>query len=215
MKGAAARTKTASKRKSTRRKSAKPKAKKLAPLEMLRADESMQVLLSMIRRHPELRSEADDLALALIENADAEKIGSELGQRLREVDIFDTIDAEPRDGRYVANWELAQQTLDALLEPYLADLQRRIELGLKEAAQSTCLGIVRGLYQAKDCAGDDSLLTYAPDFCENEAHYVVGLLAKQSGRLHRRRWSLPDDSHGLLPDWPWLFHQRARSRNRR
>ena len=215
MKGAVVTKKNSPKKKSTAMKSAKSKARRPAPLEQLQSDESMQVLLSLIRRHPDLRSEADELALALIATVDAKNVGSELGKRLREVDIFDATDTGPRDGRYVPIWEAAQQTLDALLEPYLAALQRRVELGLKEAAQSTCLGIVLGLYHARDCESDDSLLAHAPDFCENEAHYVTGLLAKQSGRLHRRRWSLSQGSHELLPDWSGLVPLGTRFKARR
>ena len=188
----------------------KAKTRKIAPLKNLRADESTRVLLSLIRRHPELRLEANELALALIENVDARKVGSELGQRLLELDIFDTTDNSRQEGGYVPIWDAVQQTLDELLEPYLVDLQRQIELGLKEAAQSTCLGIVLGLYHAREYPSDDSLLAHAPDFCEGEAHYVVDLLAKQSGLLHRCRWPLPDGSQELLADWPWLLSRRAK-----
>ena len=52
MKGAAVRTKRPSKNKGAARKSAKPEAKKPAPLEKLRADESTQVLVSMIFVEP-------------------------------------------------------------------------------------------------------------------------------------------------------------------
>ena len=209
IKGTAVGKKISSKKKSTAIKSAKPKTRKPALLEQLQSDESTQVLLSLIRRHPDLRSEADELALALIETVDAKKIGSELGKRIREVDIFDATDTLARDEPYVPIWEAAQQTLDGLLEPDLVDLQRRVELGLKEAARSTCLGIVLGIYLARDYKSDDSLLAHALDFCENAAHYVAGLLPKQSGRLHRCRLSLPEGSHELLPDWPWLFPQDA------
>ena len=155
------------------------------------------------------------MALEIIETVDAEELGLELGRRLLELDIFDAVDGSRRDGREIPVWEAAQKTLDGLLEPYLIDLQRRVELGLKEAAQSTCLGIVLGLYQARDGASDDSLLAHAPDFCENEAHYVVGQVAKQSGRLQRRRWPLPEGSQALLPDWPWLFPRSAQRTKRR
>ncbi len=153
--------------------------------------------------------------MELVSAVEAKRLGSELGRRLAELDIFDAADGSPRDGRYVPMWEAAQQTLDGLLEPYLVDLQRRIELGLKEAAQATCLGIVLGLHSARGQASDDSLLAHAPDFCENEAHYVVELLAKQSGRLHRRRWPLPEGSRALVPGWPWLFPESSPRRKRR
>ncbi len=79
MKGASVKKERSPRKKSAARKSAKPKPRRLAPLDQLRSDESTQVLLSLIRRHPELRSEADELALALIESVDAKKVGLELG----------------------------------------------------------------------------------------------------------------------------------------
>ncbi|MCR9095730.1 MAG: hypothetical protein NXI30_16030 [bacterium] len=53
------------------------------------------------------------------------------------------------------------------MAPYLEDLQQEIELGLEEAAQTTCLGIVIGLYHAREGDADDSLSAQAPDFSEN------------------------------------------------
>jgi hypothetical protein len=53
--------------------------------------------------------------LALIENVDARKVSSELGQRLLELDIFDTTDNSRQDGGYVPIWDAVQQTLDELL----------------------------------------------------------------------------------------------------
>ena len=156
------RKKTSARKKKAVRKRASKKSRRPAPLERLRADEPRQVLNSLIRRHPELRQEAEELALEIVSAVDAERLGSELGRRLAELDMFDAADGSPRDGRYVAIWDAAQQTLDGLLEPYLVDLQRRIELGLKEAAQATCLGIVLGLHSARDQASDDSLLAHVP-----------------------------------------------------
>lgn len=206
-------TSTGKKKPAGRRASSKSRSP--APLERLRADEPGQVLRSLICRHPELRNEANELSLQLVAAVDAGSLGSELGRRLVELDIFDAADGARRDGRYVPLWEAAEQTLDGLLEPYLTDLQRRIELGLKEAAQATCLGIVLGLHWAQKNESDDSLLAHAPDFCANEADYAVQLLAKQSGRLHRRRWPLPEGSEALFPDWPWLFGEGLHRRERR
>lgn len=207
--------KTSTSRKKPAGRQASAKSRKPAPLERLRADEPGQVLRSLLRRHPELRDEANELSLQLVAAVDARSLGSELRRRLAALDIFDAADGSPRDMRYVPMWEVAQQTLDGLLEPYLIDLQRRVELGLKEAAQATCLGIVMGLHWAQRHAGDDSLLAHAPDFCANEAHYAVQLLAKQSGRLHRRRWPLPEGSEALFPDWPWLSTRSSPRRKRR
>lgn len=203
-------TKSARPKNGAAKKAAKRVANKPDPVESLRVGEAAQVLQVLSRRHPELRSEIDEISLAMLAAVDTEKLGAALGDRLCSLDFLDAIDPDPRSGRYVAEWDLAQHTLDTLMKPYVSDLQRLIELGLKEAAQSTCLGIIIGLYQARDIHAGDSLLAHAPDFCENEAHYVAGRLAKQSGRLHRSRWQLPENARSLIPDWPELFPRGVR-----
>jgi len=146
-----------------------------------------------------------------IETVDVDKLATDVGDGLRALDLFDATDPDPRSPRYVAVWESAQHTLDLFMKPYIADLERRIELGLRDAAESNCLGIVLGLYRARESEDDDdALLAHAPDFCSNEADYVVDLLGRQSGRLHRRRWSLPTEARSRLPDWSDLFKSRPR-----
>ena len=173
-------------------------------------DEAASVLESLRLRHPDLASEIEELALAVLERVDAPALGAELSRRLQKLDIFDAIEEDPRDSSYTPVWEMAQHTLDTTMAPYLEDLQRKIEVGLKEAAQATCLGIVIGLYHAREGYADDSLLAQAPDFCEKEAYYVVDILARQSGKLHRHRWMLPEDARSSIPEWSRLFPGAAR-----
>jgi hypothetical protein len=194
------------------RTAAKPtKEKRLDPVACLELNETKQLVNCLRDRHPELAGEINDLAVALLETVDVEKLATELGDRLRALDLFDATDPDPRSPRYVAPWESAQHTLDSFMKPYIAGLERRIELGLRDAAEATCLGVVLGLHHARETADDgDSLLAHAPDFCANEAEYVVELLGKRSGRLHRRRWSLSAEAESRLPDWSDLFKRRAR-----
>jgi hypothetical protein len=179
-------------------------------LSRLRGDEALRLLLSLIDHHPELRPECETLATTLLGEVDAQQIGAQLGNRLSELDITA---CAGRAGRqpwgYVEPWEAAAEILEELLAPYIEDLRRRIELVLEDAARSTCLGIVLGLYHART-AEPSALLAHVPDFCEEEAAYVVELLTKESGRRHRRRWELPEGSEDLLPDWDWLFTRPRR-----
>lgn len=195
-----------------RRRPAKPRRRTAEPLEKLSGEEAQQLIIALVKRHPALREEATELATALLESVDAHKLGIELGKRLRDLDLFDLSNRSCRDpGRYVEVTEAAYETLEETLAPYVVDLERRIELGLEDAARATCLGIVLGLYHACDHT-EDALLAHAPDFCEGEAGYLVDQLAKQSGKLHRSRWSLPDGSAELLPEWDWLFRRRSGKR---
>jgi len=196
---------------------AKPKQRrqKSDVLEKLCGEEAAQIVHALMQRHPDLREEAIELATALVAAVDARKLGSELGQRLLSLDIFDLSNRASREPwRHVEATESAYETLEEVLAPYVNDLERRIDLGLEEAARATCLGIVLGLYHARD-PSDDSLLAHAPDFCEGEASFVVDLLANQSGRLHGARWSLPEGSRDLLPEWDGLFKRRPRRRSGR
>jgi hypothetical protein len=176
----------------------------------------MRKLIHCLRvRHSELSGEIDELAVELLETVDIDELAIKVGDGLRALDLFDATDPDPRSPRYVDLWESAQHTLDLFMKPYIADLEPRIELGLRDAAVSTCLGIVLGLYHARESENDgDALLAHAPDFCASEADYVVGLLGKQSGQLHRKRWSLPMEARSRLPDWSGLFKSRPARRRR-
>jgi hypothetical protein len=184
-------------------------------LSRLHGDEAIAVLMALIGRHPELRAECEILAKALISEIDPERLAEQLGKRILALDVSD---CAGRAGRqpwgYVQPEEAAAEILEELLDPYLEDLRRRIELALESAARSTCLGIVLGLYRARD-AEPSALVAHVPDFCEEQAAYVVEILGKESARRHRCRWKLPDDSEARLPDWDWLFaRSRAASRRR-
>lgn len=201
--------KAGSKKKGARKSRAKGgtvRGPRSTPLDMLHGEEAKKLLVMLIDRHPELRRDSDELATAILGDVDAETLRKELGQCLRGLDMTELAAYSGRQpwGEYVEPNEAAHRVLDELMQPYLDDLGRRIELGLEDAARSLCLGIVLALYDARG-SGSDSLLAYAPDYCENEAAYAVEILAKKSSRLHRRRWKLPDGSESLLPEWDGLF----------
>jgi len=172
----------------------------------------MRKLIHCLRaRHSELSGEINELAVELLETVDIDELATKVGDGLRALDLFDATDPDPRSPRYVDLWESAQHTLDLFMKPHIADLERRIELGLRDAAESTCLGIVLGLYHARESEDDsDALLAHAPDFCASEAEHVVERLGKHSGRLHRRRWFLPTEARARLPDWSGLSKSRRR-----
>jgi hypothetical protein len=64
-------------------------------------------------------------------------------------------------------------------EDFLADLKRRAELGLTDAAVTMGLGIVLGLYKAKDSPSDGPL-GWAPDFPAEHAGHAVSELMRAS-----------------------------------
>ncbi|MFQ5471970.1 MAG: hypothetical protein ACE5FA_03655 [Dehalococcoidia bacterium] len=218
MPGKATRSKASSKKKSaksktkklTRSKPSVRRASKPRALNKLHGEEARELLEILVGRHPELSFECEQLAREIVDRVDPEKLARKLHRQLMALDMDDL---SARSGRhmwgYVEPADAAQELLDALMESYLVDLRRQIELGLEVAARSHCLGIVLGLYRARGVE-TDSPLAYAPDYCENEAAYAVEILAKQSSKMFRRRWRLPDGCESRLAEWGWLFRRSRR-----
>lgn len=78
-----------------------------------------------------------------------------------------------------------------MVEPFLEEMKRHIDLGFEAAATGTCAGIVLGLYR---CRGEnsDQVLGWAEDFPTETAGQAVATLARESTLKHRRSWRLSD-----------------------
>jgi len=76
---------------------------------------------------------------------------------------------------YVEPGEAAAELLEESLEDLIDDMKRRAELGLTVAAEAMCVGIVAGLYGARDTKSDGEL-GWSPDFPLEEAGHAVAEL---------------------------------------
>lgn len=143
-------------------------------LEWLNPEEAVAVLRQMLDKHPELRSEAEQLATKTVSSSSIEDIAEDVRYRVTSVDL-DNLNgrAGAHSWGYVGPDQAAQDLLEEALEGLVEDMKRRAELGLVSAAQMLCAGIVQGLYQARDTKSDGAL-RWAPDFPGEEADYVVG-----------------------------------------
>lgn len=145
-----------------------PKArsrKKAAPaLDRLSAGELTSVLHLLLKRHPELRGEAEAIALDLVSTASAEQIAEQVRAMM---DWYDLDDLNQRSGDhgwgYVSPGEAADEMLSEGIEDHVAEMKRKAELGFYDAAAVVCEGIVRGLYQARE-PSTGSILEWSPDF---------------------------------------------------
>jgi hypothetical protein len=95
-------------------------------------------------------------------------------------------------------------------EGFIADMRRRMELGLADAAALMCRGIVVGLRKAKK-AKSDGALVWAPDFPAEEACYVVVELLRACPAEKQRdtRDRLLDALAGDVPDWSKMLARTA------
>jgi hypothetical protein len=146
----------------------------------LNEHESAIVLHTLLKRHDALLGEAEKLATEIVNTPSCEDIASAI------TDAVTSLDLQDLNGRAGATrWghteptDAAWQMLEESVEDFLADLKRRAELGLTDAAVTMGLGIVLGLYKAKDSPSDGPL-GWAPDFPAEQAGHAVSELMRAS-----------------------------------
>ena len=156
-----------------RRRPAVPRKAKTPTLDVLSADERAGVLTALLLAHPELAAEADGLAAARLESDDSEAVAEDLSYELRALhleQLADRAGAHHR-GRYIEPHEAAQDMLAEVIQPYLNDLDRRMKVGARGAAEQIALGVLAGMYACRHEHDNDRVLTHAgmPDAIDNLA----------------------------------------------
>ena len=180
-------------------------------LEALSPAERSGVLRALLERHPELASEAREIAVAGLSGGSVEDIAS---------DVFDAVTSmgvdslNGRAGRhadgYVEPTDAAWELLQEAVEDDVADMKRRVGMGMAAGAETIACGIVVGLYRAKD-VDSDGPLGWAPDFpAEHAGHSVAELIRAcskdQRAAVRDRMLARLDD---LVPDWIDMIRRAA------
>jgi hypothetical protein len=162
------------------------KSKASAAFEKLRPEEAAAVLNHLLKRHPELESEAEELATQIISAASIEDVAEEIYLEITSIDL------EALNGRagshswgYVEPSEAATELLEEAIEGPLEEMKRSLELGLLVPAEALCVGIVQGLYRARNVESDGAL-RWAVDFPTEEAGFVVEEFLKGCRPLSRK-----------------------------
>ncbi|MBI4230358.1 MAG: hypothetical protein HY608_05945 [Planctomycetes bacterium] len=188
---------------------AKGAGRKGSVLGRLKAEEAQDVLCCLLAVHPDLGAEAEAIARSRLGEVTCETIADEVQEA---VCILDLDDLNGRAGRhewgYVEPTEAAWEILEESVEPFVADIRRRMALGLEADALEICKGVVLGLHRvARDKGGD--LLEWAPDFPAEAAGEAIetwltgGGRKKAAGaRPRRRRAAFPREfADRFVPEW--------------
>ena len=139
----------------------------------LDANESDVVLQELLKRHPELRQEAEEMAECVIADVSVEGIAEEVSDRVLGVGLDELNErAGSHSWGYVEPCEAAWELLEEAVEDIAEDMKRRKEAGSEAAAEKICQGIVLGLYKVKDDQNDGAL-GWSPDFPAEKAGQVL------------------------------------------
>lgn len=178
----------------------------------LKADEALDVLHRLLGTHPDLKKEAESIARSLMGEVNFEEIADEVQEAVSALD-FDDLNARAghHEQGYVEPDEAAWEILEEEIEPFIEDIQRRIELGLEAEALEVCKGVVLGLYRVAH-SGGGPVAQWAPDFpAEAACNAIDAWLASgpskktdRSGpkRKERKRSTFPQEFiDEEVPEW--------------
>lgn len=135
-----------------------------AALDRMSTEELAVILLAMLKKHSDLKHEAEEIAIQMMSSPSMEEVSEEVFSCVSEMGL------EELHGRagnhpwgYVEPSEAAWKLLEEAIQNFNVDMKRRMELGLDDAAFAICCGIVVGLNRAVG-VGHGGLLDWAPDF---------------------------------------------------
>ena len=180
-------------------------------LDKMTPDELADVLHTFLAKHPELRAEAQRIAIDLIASPSVKDVADEV------YDAVTSLGLDSLNGRagkqawgYTEPSEAAWELLGEAVEDVLVDMKRRADAGLNKAAEAICCGIVLGLHRVTG-ASSDGPMGWAPDFPADEACEAVSELIRIYPPKDRRttRNRLVEALVRLVPSWDDMVKQAA------
>jgi hypothetical protein len=176
-------------------------------LDRLDPGEAATVLRRLLKAHPDLSSEVDEIARSLLQQFEYEDVAAELEDEIRGLDYEDLNSrAGSHEWGYVEPSEAAWEILEETVEPVLDDMKRHLELELETEALKICMGMVLGLYRLSEREGGD-VLGWAPDFPAEAAGnslavFYAGADDPKSRDVRRKtRPPLSQDFLSMVPKW--------------
>ena len=173
----------------------------------LKADEGLDVLRRLLTSHPDLVVEAENIARSLLGEVSFETVANEVEDAVGGQDLDDLNGrAGQHEWGYVEPTEAAWEILEEAVEPFVADIKRRIQLGLEADALEICKGVVLGLYRVEH-SGGGFVAEWASDFpAEAACDAIETWLApdrknKASGRRRKRPPFPQEFVDSEVPDW--------------
>ena len=182
-----------------------PKRRPKEPLALasLSVAERADVLDALLRAHPLLAAEAEQLAPELLAAGGLEEVAEQVTVSLLALHLGDLAARAGRQwgGGYVSEHEAAYELLDEVVRPYLADLERRAGVGAYAAATRIGVGLLLGLYECRACDDDNLVLAHAglPDTIDDLASAVLDIMRKNAVDVSEDRLAAE------CPEWTWLL----------
>ena len=186
-----------------------PTAKKRKPsaLEKLQPSEAQEVLHALLKAHPKLKAEAEEIARSLISDVSFDEVAGEVEWKLERHDL-DELNSRAGKTRwgYVDPTDAAYEILHEAIEPIIAEMNRQLELRLEREGLETCKGLILGLYAVRK-KRNDGCLGWTPDFAWQTAQEILekcsrGIRGKGTRGMRKSLHSFLTE---LAPEWGSMF----------
>ncbi|MDR2180918.1 MAG: hypothetical protein LBP21_11480 [Synergistaceae bacterium] len=137
-------------------------------------------ILKKLYADKEIRDTLVSLAEAELKKVDAEEIAAEVFYQLNALEVEELWDhsGETRDG-YVEPSELGHTMVEDVIEPFLTDIIKYRDLGMKKEEMETCKGLLRGLAKYEN-EGDNEFQDWIPDSIMDIARDVLNEYGKHN-----------------------------------
>lgn len=156
------------------------------------------MLDALLITHPELNDEAERIASDLLTAISVEHVATEVESALAwlSLDALAARAGRVRGRGYMHESEAAWELVEEAIEPFRSDLDRRAAVDLLDAAANLAVGIVAGLYRAREpemgtvlaYAGEDTPVDLATEILDRAAK--LGLTVPDDAPVsHWSRWS--------------------------
>jgi hypothetical protein len=122
--------------------------KKKDILQSISDKEASSVLQKLVATSPAIRKKAEEIALALLVDVDAEEVAEDVLMELESLRVEDIWDnsGSMRDG-YVDPGDYAWEMFAEALQPFLQEMLRYQNLAMNDQAKLCCLGILEGIHR--------------------------------------------------------------------
>lgn len=135
--------------------------------------EAYTVLRELLAEHPELKGEAARLARDVLGDVSHGAVADDVENAVRRISWRAMYGRTGRhETGYTSPTDAAWELLHEVVEPFLAQLHRYLDLDLQLEALEWCKGIVLGLYRVE---GSDGLLSWAQEFPSETAAAAIEL----------------------------------------
>jgi hypothetical protein len=117
-------------------------------LKAIGPDEAMAVLEQLVALDPEIRRKAQEIAMKVISDIDADEVADQVFWELDAIAVEDVWDGsgQTREG-YVDPGDYAWQLFEEALEPFIEQLRKCEQVRLTVQAKLCCMGILEGIHR--------------------------------------------------------------------